>query len=184
MSQTSELRPAVPSRLHRPAARDAPPRPGSPLVAALVEGPWELPHLASLSSRLAVASLGLVVSWIGSSGTTSWNAQQAWTAVGIGSVVLGMTGIVGWLRAGVAELRAFKVEQLSRRQLHRVVDAGYEPAAGRGRASGADDGVITGNGMTRYHRATCLFVAGKPTKQLHRSDARGAGLEPCAVCAP
>jgi hypothetical protein len=43
----------------------------------------------------------------------------------------------------------------------------------------AGGGLVSGNGMTLFHRPDCILVAGK-TVEVHRGD----GRQPCGMCRP
>jgi hypothetical protein len=44
------------------------------------------------------------------------------------------------------------------------------------------DGFVILAGVHRYHRADCLFVAGRPTRAAEDADLEPAGRLPCEVC--
>jgi hypothetical protein len=146
-----------------------------PALGAILDGPWEVADLASLAGRVLLAAIGIFVAWEGASRSVVWNDQQAWTALGIGSLVFGLAGIVGWLRAGVVRIRDVKQEVIATIQT--------APAAAT-RARATPTGVTLGEGMSLYHRADCIFVEGKAIRTLSPQDAERAGAAPCVVCEP
>jgi hypothetical protein len=58
--------------------------------------------------------------------------------------------------------------------------APIEPAAD----AGLDGRLVAVDGTTRYHRAACPLVTGKPVHDVAAADVVGAHLEPCPVCEP
>jgi hypothetical protein len=167
----------------------APSRPLSRWLARFIEGPWATQDAISLAGYLAVGAVGLLVAWIGCSGTVRWNNQQAWTALAVGSVVLSLIGIAGWLRTGVQKLRTERLTivaqlphgEVAERRLpepEAVVWATDSLTELPGRAP-----VVVGEGMTIFHRPTCVFAEGKALRRLRRDQAV-ASLQACPVCRP
>ena len=135
---------------------------------------------------LATGLVGVLIAWIGCSATVSWAAQQAWAAVGIGAVVLSLTGVVGWLQAGMGNLHALKADVFAELHSHASVsepDAVAVAAAPRPHVVQPIATVVSGPGMTLFHRLDCLFVQDKATTESSRSEA-AASLQPCVVCEP
>lgn len=159
----------------------------SPLRSWVLDGPWEQGDLIALGGRLTVGVVGLLVAWIGCSGTLSWPAQQGWTVVGVGAVALAMTGVVMWIQAGLRTIQDAKREVFAAtREWFRFDDVpAAEPMASSPPISlvvGAD--LVTGSGMTLYHRPECLLVVGKATTGVTRCAAEAAALDACRVCSP
>jgi hypothetical protein len=44
--------------------------------------------------------------------------------------------------------------------------------------------LVTGDGMTLFHRPDCQLVTGKPVEVAPRSAHEGRGLQACGVCGP
>jgi hypothetical protein len=192
LNRTARYRVAEPLEPDRLASRLQRPLPSQRTKAgrlqALTEGPWDMADLAGLGGRSAVAVLGIVVSWEGASRSTSWNTQQAWTALGIGCLVIGLTGVLGWVRAGITRLRHLKLEVL---EALRPVDAVTvkQPAPApfaQDDLSPLDEAglVVIGAGMSFFHRPACLFAEGKELDVQRRSAAERTGAGPCGVCRP
>jgi hypothetical protein len=145
--------------------------------------------VAALGGRSAVAVLGIVVSWEGASRSTSWNTQQAWTALAIGCLVIGLTGLLGWVRAGLNRLRHLKLEVL---EALRPSEAFAVKQSAPARWIAQDDVppldvaglVVIGTGMNFFHRPACLFAEGKDLDVQHRSAAEQTGAGACGVCRP
>jgi hypothetical protein len=159
----------------------------TPAVAAVVDGPWDLADLVSLAGRVLLAFAGIVVAWEGASRTLVWNSQQAWTALGIGSLVFGLMGVLGWLRAGIVRIRDAKYEVLASltpaTSDASVSTAPVEPwATSRSLTRGAH--VVRGDGMSLFHRPECIFVKDKAVRSSSRADAERDGAAPCVVCQP
>jgi hypothetical protein len=174
------------SRLQRPS-------PSSPARAsrlhALTEGPWDTADLAGLGGRSAIAVVGVMVAWEGASRSTSWNTQQAWTALGVGCLVIGLTGVIGWIRAGTTRLRQMKLQVLETlRPVEAVAVKRTEPAPWNTQADQAalrEAGmVVTGDGMSLFHRPSCLFAQGKGLEPQRRTVVERTGAAPCGVCRP
>jgi hypothetical protein len=47
-----------------------------------------------------------------------------------------------------------------------------------------DGHLVAVDGTTRYHRAACPLVAGKPVRDVAAADVAAGHLEPCPVCDP
>jgi hypothetical protein len=59
------------------------------------------------------------------------------------------------------------------------------PAPATMAADPAVDGpLVTVDGTTRYHRAACPLVAGKPVHDVAATEVNDRHLEPCPVCDP
>jgi hypothetical protein len=151
-----------------------------------VIGPWQQADLVGMTARLATGLMGVLVAWIGCSATVSWAAQQAWTAVGIGAVVLSLTGVVGWLQAGMGNLHALEADVFAELRSHVGLpenDAVAAAPAPRPHVVQPTATVVSGPGMTLFHRPDCLFVQDKETSESSRTDA-AVSLQPCVVCEP
>ncbi len=62
---------------------------------------------------------------------------------------------------------------------------GAAPAAAEPAVDPALDGrLVAVDGATRYHRAACPLVTGRPVHDVGAADVAGAHLEPCPVCEP
>jgi hypothetical protein len=174
------------SRLQRPLPSQ---RTKAGRLQALTEGPWDMADLAGLGGRSAVAVLGIVVSWEGASRSTSWNTQQAWTALGVGCLVIGLTGVLGWVRAGLNRLRHLKLEVLEALRPAEAVavkQSAPTPWIAQDDLPSLDEAglVVIGVGMSSFHRPACLFAEGKELDLQRRSAAERTGASPCGVCRP
>jgi hypothetical protein len=159
----------------------------SPPRSWVLDGPWEQGELIALAGRITVGLVGLLVAWIGCSGTLSWPAQQGWTVVGVGAVALSMTGVVMWIQTGLRAVQDAKREVFAAtRERFRLDDVpAAEPIAALPPIAlvvGAE--LVTGSGMTLYHRPECLLVVGKATSSITRCAADAAALDACRVCNP
>ena len=148
----------------------------------VLDGPWEASELIATGARLLVAGIGLLAAYIGCSGTVSWLAQQAWTALGIGALVFGLTAVAGWIQSGLRTLRALEAELLGMA----VEEFGPNLAAETVPNTSATrpDALVTVAGTTLLHRPSCLLVAGKPVREISRTAAVTASLADCTMCIP
>jgi hypothetical protein len=166
-------------------------------------GPWNPDHLVGL---LVADGIGLVlvfVGWWEASGLGTAHSQLAWLNLSvIGLVAAG--GANGWWLA-----RGRRVVTLARAAVlpdppevglsfpaGLAVSNGNAPGraqplrrqstrpAGRSGVSGAGGGLVAGSGMSFYHRASCLLVAGKQVRVAGRAAHEASGLRACEVCRP
>jgi hypothetical protein len=129
-----------------------------------------------------LAGAGLVVGWVGVSGTVRLDTQAGWLGLGIASMLLGTLGMVGWLVIGLAavtRLRRTVIEDLTARSVRRE-------AAHPAQVEAADGDRLFGitAGMRRYHRAECELLAGKEPRWLDEQALVFAGTRPCGICRP
>jgi hypothetical protein len=195
LERTSELpviRPVpdpATSRLFRRSPSHVRKGPGLQALQSMIEGPWDMSDLAALAGRSAVAVIGILVAWEGASRSVAWSTQEAWTALGVGCLVIGLTGVTSWIRSGVLRLRQTKLEVL---ETLRPVEASIArstatpPWLTRGETGRlADDAtIVLGPGMSCFHRPSCVFAVGKGLQGQRRAVARKAGAAPCGVCRP
>lgn len=143
------------------------------VAAARRTVPWSLQDLRRLVRTFAVGLTGLVVAWLVASGTTDLVHQEYAVAGGIVATAVAVTGLAGWLLAGVRALRAERAQSLPQiRELiaRRSPETAPVPAQ-------AVDGPVTAPGMTHYHDAACLMVRGKAAQ-----PADVPALLPCPIC--
>lgn len=123
-----------------------------------------------------VGAVLLLVSWWGASGTTRLRDQVTWVNVGVAGLIVSGTGIALWLLHGY---RAVGERQ-------RLLLAGLEtaPPPDTATTGEGDAALVSGRGMTRYHRTDCPLVAGKPVRRAARHVHERAGRRPCGMCMP
>lgn len=158
---------------------------GKPDTDWVLDGPWNRSDLTALSARVLLAGVGLLVAWIGCSGTVEWTNQQAWTAGAIGALVVLLTGASAWLQCGLRNLRDAEREMLA---VVQVREAGPQ-APSRAPVAAASNGhpdvpFVTAEGMTLYHRPSCLLVRAKALRPVTESETQVRALTPCRMCQP
>jgi hypothetical protein len=133
--------------------------------------PWSLRDLTQVTRTLMVSGTGLLVAWLVASGTTSLEKQEYAVAGAIVATTLAVTGLAGWLLAGVRCLRAERACSLPmvRGLVARRTPAEPGPAA--------MNGPVTVSGMRHHHRQDCLMVKGKAVYAVG-----GGHLLPCPIC--
>jgi vacuolar-type H+-ATPase subunit I/STV1 len=136
--------------------------------------PWSPIDALVLWLLLLVGAVLLFLGWWGTSSTARLGHQVVWLNLGaLGLLVAGL-GVAVWLAAG---RRA-----VGRRRRLLLADV---PVAVEGTGvEGFTAELVAGPSMTRYHRADCEFVAGKPVTRAPEAIHHRAGRRPCAVCLP
>jgi hypothetical protein len=140
----------------------------------LGDSPWRVRDVTSAGGRLGVAVAVIVASWVGASGTVLWEDQLLWTALSVGAVAFGLSGVAGWLLAGFRGIRYETEAVLTPLRHLEARRVARTPQSSSART-------VTCRGMAHYHRADCLLVAGKASA---RTTPRHAKLLPCGVCSP
>jgi hypothetical protein len=127
----------------------------------------------------AAGLVGLVVTWVGISGTVRLSTQARWLGLGIGSLILAGFAMVGWLIVGLLRISAL------RRDVVAALNA-RTAAAGAGPTADSVGVPLFGvaPGMRRYHRPDCLLLVGKKVVLGSPEAHAEAGLTPCGICAP
>lgn len=150
----------------------------SPLIAPASLRPWQPRDVLVTGFLLMAGATLLVAGSIGAGGTRRWSEQILWVDLSAAGIIVGGAGIASWLLAGRRAVDASWLQVLVHRSEADVAErAGAIPSASDG------GGVfVSAAPMTRYHRATCPAVAGKPVEEASRESHRDAGLEPCGIC--
>lgn len=146
----------------------------------VLDGPWDRHALRLSVLRLAVGPIGLGIAWYGASGSRDWRDQQVWIAIGVFAVVIALTGVTGWLRAGLRNVRHF--ERLLLARAAEQVAATQVRTAVHGDAS--SDMVVVVTGTTQFHIPGCLLIAGKRVQHVAPAEATDARLDACGMCTP
>jgi hypothetical protein len=139
--------------------------------------PWTTMQRLLLAVLLAVGVVGLIAGYTGTSGTLRVSRQVGWVNVAGAALLVSGAGVVLFLTAGRREI--------GRRRLSLFGGAeGAVVAVETASALSAAD-LVSAPTMTKYHRADCPFVTGKPglaggTAVAHEK----AGRRPCGVCLP
>jgi hypothetical protein len=139
--------------------------------------PW---RLGDFFTAYACAVGGLLViglAWLGASSSVRVDSQVRWADLGVvGLVALG-AGNIAWILTGrraVGELRR-----------HVIATVGLRKSAVAAPVEAMADGVVvSGPGMSLYHRPDCLFVAGKRVQRASAPAFQRRGRRPCRACLP
>ena len=140
--------------------------------------PWSAKQRLLLAAFLLIGVVGLIAGYVGTSGTLRVSRQVAWVNVAAAALLASGTGVVLFLTAARREI--------GRRRLSLFGDAvvGREEASDLGAGVGAAD-LVSAPTMTKYHRADCSFVAGKPALAVATAvNHQKIGKRPCGVCLP
>lgn len=146
----------------------------------VLDGPWDRRALRLSVLRLALGPIGLFIAWYGASGSKDWKDQQVWMAIGVIALVVAITGVTGWLRTGLRNVRHF--ERLLLASAGEQVAATY--ARGVVATDASSDDVVVITGTTQFHRPECLLTAGKTVASLSPAEAAGGHLDACGMCLP
>jgi hypothetical protein len=136
-----------------------------------LSGPWTRASLVVLVGLDLAVLAALVVAWHQASYLPTPQQQMTWFDLAGVALVVGVSGHTGWLLAG-------------RRAVGRRSRSVAERALALPVNERPTDQVLTGSGMTLFHRPGCPLSAARPTEALAAADAAGRGLRPCAVCRP
>ena len=136
------------------------------------------------ADQLAVAvtvGLGLallVAGYWGVSGTRAFDDQVTAARTAAAGVLVAQVGF------GLAVIRGRRA--LGRRLAAALTPDGPAGAAVAGGATGPPvaSGLVAAPDMTRYHRDSCAFVAGKAVVPAAVAEHERAGRRPCGVCRP
>jgi hypothetical protein len=141
--------------------------------------PWRVGELVSLYCFNLAGLVLILLAWFQVSGQVDLGSQMRWLNAGVAGVIVAGAGNVLWLMAGrrrVGELcRSAARPVLARAARNRTVANAPTP-------DGAVGQLVSGQGMTRFHRRSCLFVAGKPVTPASERGHIAAGRRPCDAC--
>lgn len=144
-------------------------------------GPWTADQRVALVVGNVLGLAAVVTAWWGASGSDSANRQIAWLDLAIFGVVV--AGAVN----GVYLLRGYRAVRLARTSIFvPATSASPTSAAARTRsaARGGAERFVFVAGTTRFHRADCALVSGKPTTGGTRTSQEKAGRAACEICQP
>jgi hypothetical protein len=144
--------------------------------------PWTSDELTWWVAAQVLASLLVFVAWYQSAGELTARNELAWLNLGIvGLVIAGATNglllLRGRRRIGFARIFV----------LSRVPAPGSRPARIPSPSSLghlAVGSLVSGAGMTRYHRPDCLLVADKVVEPVSLATRTECSLQPCELCEP
>ena len=142
--------------------------------------PWHAGNQLSLAFLSLLGFGGIVLSWWMVAGSAQTATQQGWLDVGVVALLVAATGDALYL------LNGRRAVQRGRRALalRMAALAGDDTAAGGVSPDFAAGLVVTTPKMSRYHRAGCLLVQGKPVAWGSVAENVRAGRRPCGVCTP
>lgn len=144
--------------------------------------PWGRGPLVLLVVLAALGLIGMIIGWVGVSGTADVEEQARWLGVGIGSLIVAGLGMVAWLVAGLVSLATL------RRGVLRDLAVRYPTAESDRRDETAPQHAVgtfgIASGMRRYHLADCDLLAGKDVRWLDSESLHFADAIPCGMCNP
>jgi hypothetical protein len=151
--------------------------------------PWRYSDFIRVYATTLVGAVGLLVAWYGSSGSTRLSTQAGWTDLGIAAVLLSGVGNTLWLVSGRRALGARRrLVSLDAGELGPAPIVGVPgnpvDATDRTLVDDPQQRLVSAPTMTRYHRAACPMVAGKPVRAASRARHEAAGRRPCGICEP
>ena len=140
--------------------------------------PWSAKQRLLLAALLLIGVVGLIAGYVGTSGTLQVSRQVAWVNLAGAALLASGAGVVLFLTAARREI--------GRRRLSLFGDVIVGQAEGfhLGTGIGPAD-LVSALTMTKYHRADCSFVAGKPGLAVATAvNHEKIGKRPCGVCLP
>jgi hypothetical protein len=146
---------------------------------------WGAEDLIRLVLTLGVGAIVVVVSWYVCSGDASFNRQIGPLDAAVGGMVFAGLGNVMWLLRGRRALG-----ERRRMLLSDVASVAIKtPSAMTGSSvilSVPDDAdrFVAGEGLVRFHRASCPLASGREWAAATRLEHAGLGRLPCGVCKP
>ena len=147
----------------------------------VLDGPWQRREVVWPSVRLFAGLLGIWVAYFGCSGTLDDAKQSWWLAIGGIALIVSLSGVAGWIRVGLGNLRHLERLMLGTARAQ-FAGAAAAISADTQRAHDADSSaLVTVSGATLVHRADCLLVVGKSVHAVSSGDTR---LETCGMCQP
>lgn len=134
-----------------------------------LDGPWRTRDLGRLVVTSALAALVAVAAWRGALSASDEESQLSWLSIGIVALIVHGAGSALWILRGRLAVGAARTWLLP--DLVRATAPSFE---------GDADALVSGAGMTRAHRPTCLLVRGKVVRPVGPASP----LERCEVCQP
>lgn len=147
-------------------------------VGRLVQGgPWVVRDALALGSRWISGLIGIALSFVGVNSTEDWRGQLLWIVAGAAALVWVHMANAAWLLSGLGAVGC------ERSTLRRVIRETEFERSGPSRAADAGGvSYVTGDGMRRFHLATCQLAIGKSLTEIDRRAAVSQSLEPCGMC--
>jgi hypothetical protein len=145
----------------------------TPTISVAQTTPWTLRDFARLVRYELPAFIAIVVCFVGARKTSNWDHQLYWAVGAMAAMLLAGAGWTGWLLVGSRVLR-------QRQRRLGVVTAHLAPADEP--AVTDNDLMVTGHGMTHFHRPGCPLTHGRNVSAGSADEHRAQGLTPCGVC--
>ena len=135
------------------------------------QGPWRPRDLSRVLLSSGLGAAGLVVGWYGTAGEVRLRDEVVWLVASTAATAFAGLAMTTWLTSGMRTVRSEHrfLQQRLLAELEADVSEDAQPA----------DATVTADGMRFYHRASCVFVAGKQGRVTN-----GAGLSACSWCRP
>jgi hypothetical protein len=123
----------------------------------------------------AVTGIALIIAWYSVSGKTIFNDQKPGIDIAIVVLVVSCAVDALFILAGRRAV-GMRREHL----IHSI------PVPRKGNIAPAPTraGLVAGDGLTRFHRASCQFVEGRDWPTASLAEHQAAGRTACGVCAP
>jgi hypothetical protein len=150
----------------------------------VLDGPWQRREVVWPSVRVIAGLIGIWVAYVGCSGTLEGEKQSWWLAIGGIALIVSLTGVAGWVRVGLRNLRHLEKLMLGTARAQFAGAAAAISADEHRAHEGETTALVALSGAgaaggTLVHRADCLLVAGKPVQTV----SSGTRLESCGMCA-
>ena len=139
--------------------------------------PWSLRDLSRLIWFEIVSVLAIIGCFVGARHTQGYNDRLYWIVGGIVALLLAGAGWATWVLIGSRALR-------DRQRAFVAAAAPLVASASAPPVVGGEVVLVTGPGMTHYHRVDCVFVQGRPVGAASKAALVRDGLTACKVCAP
>ena len=120
--------------------------------------------------------IGVLTCFVAARHTHTWSHQLYWIVGGIAALILAGSGWAVWVLIGA---RALRSRQLA---LMTVIDTVVAPEPES--AAPVAGVLVSGRGMTHYHREGCLLLRGRSGAPAPLKAHLDAGRTPCGMCRP
>ena len=138
--------------------------------------PWALRDLSRLVWFEIVSLIAILGCFVGARHTRVWDDQLYFIVGGIMALLLAGAGWAVWVLVGARALRE--------RQRALVVAVAPLIASDVPTTAAGATVLVSGLGMTHFHRVGCAFAAGRPVAAATRAAHLRQGRTPCGACRP
>lgn len=135
---------------------------------------WSQRATVTVTGATAASALILMAAWYQISGTTETDDQMPSIVISLAALGVAVASQACLVLTGLRRVSAAKPVAPS---VNWTVVEATDPDAHRG-------SFVSIPGMSLYHRATCPFVAGKPTESSGVASHEAQGRRRCEVCLP